>query len=118
MGDSLPLIFQFVLTDPVIQSLAAEGKKPNVSEMVKMVFDVTGWPNKQDVIVDMTQEDQQRQAMQNPAVQQAIVQQQKSATDLDSKKQVIEEENVARSGRDIIRTMLKGAENNFLGTDA
>jgi hypothetical protein len=44
-----------------------------VEELVNMTYDVSGWPNRQNVIVDMTQQDHARvqQQQQAPAQQQA-----------------------------------------------
>lgn len=106
LGQSLPILFQFLLAEPVIQSLATEGKKVNIGEMVKMLFDVTGWPNRQSVVVDMTPEDQQRVVAQNPMVQQMLAQEAKGAQDHQRKLELSEEENIARAGRDAIKALL------------
>jgi len=70
MKQNLPLFYQFLLTDPVIQSLAAEGKKVNVSELVKMSFDISGWPNMASVIVDKTPQDVAQDQQKAQAAQQ------------------------------------------------
>jgi hypothetical protein len=115
MSSSLPLMFQFLLTEPVMNSLQVEGKKVNVAELVNMLFQVTGWPNKQDVIVSMTPQDQQRAMLNNPAVQQMMAQQGTMQAQEDSKMRLLEEENVARAGRDVIRSLLKQAEAPIVG---
>lgn len=102
-AQTLPFIFQTVLTEPVMEALAQEGKKVNIGELVKMAFDVSGWPNKDDVIVDMSQQDQARMAMNNPAVQQAMLQQQKSQTDQSNVLEQIQEEGITRVGRDYLK---------------
>jgi proline racemase len=71
MKQNLPLFYQFLLTEPVMTSLQQEGKKVNVSELVKMSFDVSGWPNQSSVIVDMTPADFQRQQQQAQQAQEA-----------------------------------------------
>lgn len=118
MAQTVPLLYQFLLTEPVMQSLAQEGKKVNVEEMVKMLFDVSGWPNRQNVIVSMTQQEQQQVLANSPAGQAAIkaqgaaaVQQQKQRHE----QQMLDEENVSRSGRDVIRTLLRNADSASLG---
>lgn len=118
MAQALPLMFQFILTDPVMQALSQEGKKVNVVELVNMLFDVTGWRNKQDVIQPMTEEDQQRMMMNNPAVQQAIQQRQQAQTQQTNKLQVLDEENAARAGKEVIRSLLRHAETNSPGSPA
>jgi hypothetical protein len=115
LGMSLPLLFQFILTEPVMSALQQEGKKINIAEMVNMLFDVTGWPNRQDVIVPMSQQDMQRAMLNNPMVQQMIAQQSAQRQQQADKLQTIEEENVARAGRDIIQSLLRQQESDALG---
>jgi hypothetical protein len=115
LGMSLPLLFQFILTEPVMSALQQEGKKINIAEMVNMLFDVTGWPNRQDVIVPMSQEDMQRAMLNNPMVQQIIAQRSAQRQQQADKLQTIEEENVARAGRDIIQSLLRQQESDALG---
>jgi hypothetical protein len=110
MAQSIPLLYQFILTEPVLNALQQQGKKANIPEMVNMLFDVSGWPNRQDVIQDMSQDDEARAAMANPAVQQMIAQKQSVDQQQKNKMQVIEEENIARAGRDVIREAIKKKE--------
>lgn len=112
---SLPLIYQFLLTEPVIQGLQIEGKKVNISELVNMLFQVTGWPNEQNVVVDMSPEDQQRLMMQNPAVQQLMTQRAQSAQQTGDKSQLLTEETEQQAGRDVIRALLKQMEGPTVG---
>lgn len=118
MAQTVPLLYQFLLTEPVVQSLASEGKKVNVEEMVNMLFDVSGWPNRQSVIVPMTPQEQQQAVANSPAGQAAIqahvaqqAQQAKNAHEM----QMLDENNVARAGRDVIRTALRNADSSSLG---
>jgi hypothetical protein len=110
LAQNLPVFFQFVANDPVQQYLAVQGKKVNFEELVKMVFDVTGWPNKQSLIVQMTPEDQQRLAQQNAAMQAAALQTQKIQAEGQMKSQLISQQNEERVARDIIRDSLKHEE--------
>lgn len=115
MANFLPMLFQFVLTEPVMTSLQQEGKKVNVTELVNMLFDVSGFPNRQDIIVRLNEEDEARALMNNPAIQGILQQQSQLATQQDQKLQAVEEENIARVGRDIIRSLLKQAEARAVG---
>lgn len=103
---TLPLLWQYLTAEPVLNALAEAGKKVNFGELVNMSFDVSGFPNRQDVIVAMTPEDQQRAAMNNPAVQQAQAKQQQMAQAHNNQLQLIEEENIARAGRDVVKSAL------------
>jgi hypothetical protein len=109
LATTLPLLFQFLLAEPVIGALQTEGKKVNIGEMVKMLYDVSGWPNRQDVIVEMSEEDQLRAALNNPAVAGMIAQQQQLQTRHEQAIEMNEEENLNRSGRDVIQAILKSA---------
>lgn len=118
MASTVPLLYQFLLTEPVMQSLAQEGKKVNVEEMVKMLFDVSGWPNRQDVIAPMTQQEQQMMVANSPAGQAAIKAQ--GAAQVQSQRdqnarEMLDESNVARAGREVIRTLLRNADSQSLG---
>jgi len=107
MAAALPMLLQTLVTDPVHTMLTQQGKKVDVNELINMVFDVSGWQNKKDVILDMTPEDQQRAAMGNPAVQQMLAQQQKGQQDLNSKLSVVDSENAARAFRELLRQSIE-----------
>jgi hypothetical protein len=109
MAQSLPFISQVLLTDPVHSMLQAAGQKIDIREIVSMYFDVSGWRNKRDVVKDMTPEDEQRVAMQNPAVQQALLAQQKAKLDQDTKLRVIDAENTGQAYREIQRQVIEKA---------
>lgn len=106
MAQSLPLMFQFLVNEPVIQALTQEGKKLNFSELANMTFDVSGWPNKNDLIVPMTEEDLQRQQQNSPGAQQAALQEQQSNLKSEEAARKIE----SQAGRDILKSKIKEAE--------
>ena len=97
-----PLLFQFITTEPVMNALAEQGKKVNFGELVNMVFDVSGWPNKTDVVVAMTPQEQQRRLMNNPVVAQQALAAQKS----ELKSQEAEKKLEGQAGRDILKARL------------
>jgi uncharacterized ubiquitin-like protein YukD len=103
---TLPLLYQFLLTDPVMSGLQQVGKKIDIGEMVKMTFDVSGWPNQSSLIVDLTQADQQRiQAASPQAQQQAQLQHQAQQEQVktNNKSQLLEQETEAKAGQLVIR---------------
>jgi hypothetical protein len=110
MAQSLPLIAQMVLAAPVAGMLTQQGKKIDINEFVNMIFDISGWKNKASLVQDMTEEDEQRAAMQNPAVQQMMVNRQKVAAQTAQKSQMIDEENMGRAGRRVLETILRKVE--------
>jgi hypothetical protein len=103
MAQSLPLLFQFITTEPVMNALAEQGRKVNFAELVNMVFDVSGWPNKTDVVVPMTPQEQQRRLMNNPAVAAQALAAQKS----EQKSREAEQKLEGQAGRDILKARLE-----------
>lgn len=116
MMQTLPMFFQFIANQPVMDGLTQAGKKINWEELVSMVFDATGWPNKQTLITDLTQEDMARMAQMNPQMQAGQMNAEKVQQDTVAKSQLIEQQNEDRVARDIIREQLKRGEGEFLGT--
>lgn len=117
MKQNLPLLYQFLLTQPVLQNLQENGEKVNVGEMVKMLFDVSGWPNYSSVIVPMTDQDkQQAQANSPAAMQQQQLQHQAQQTQIETqaKSQLLEQDNTDRTGRDVIRELIKNDDKGAL----
>ncbi len=107
MAQSLPMLAQSLLTDPMHQMLGAQGKKIDINELVNMWFDISGWKNKSSLIVDMTAEDQQRAAVQNPAMQKMMVDKAKIQGQTDSKLQVQDSDNAARAYREVNRQVIQ-----------
>ena len=103
MAQSLPLLFQFITNEPVINALADQGRKVNFGELVNMLFDVSGWPNRTDVIVPLTEQEQQRRLLNNPAVAQQALAAQKS----EQKSQEAEKKLEGQAGRDILKARLE-----------
>jgi hypothetical protein len=108
LAQNIPVFFQFVANQPVMDALAAQGNKVDFAELVKMVFDVTGWPNKQSLIVPMTDEDKQRLQQQQQAPLQ--MQQQKIQQQTQAQSQIISQQNEEKTARDLIRDSLKQQE--------
>lgn len=109
MAQSLPMLAQSLLTEPLHTMLTQQNKKLDVNELVRMWFDISGWKNKTSLIVDMTQEDQQRAAAQNPANQKIAVQNAKLQGETNSKLQILDSDNAARAYREINRALLTHA---------
>jgi hypothetical protein len=107
MAQSLPILATSLLTDPMHQMLTAQGKKVDINELVNMWMDVSGWKNKSALIIDMTEEDEQRAAMQNPGVQQVMANQKKQAGKTDSDLQKIDAQGSVDTTRDLIRQNAK-----------
>src|SRR6185312_3276772 len=110
MAQALPILTQFLMGPEIVQSLAIEGKKVEVKEVIRMFFQSSGWKNYNDVVVAMTKEDMQRwqQAQGMGKIQQqaqakaALAQQQ-----FQQKQQLLDQENYARAGRDMLRAAVE-----------
>ena len=98
-------MLQFLINEPMMRALAEQGKKVDFGEVVNMLYDVSRWPNQQSLIVPMSQEDTARNAMNNPAVQQMMAEQQRS----EQAGEMTEMKSQAQAGRDTLRAILKNA---------
>lgn len=106
---TLPLMFQFLLTEPVMSGLQAGGEKIDIKEMVNMTFDVTGWPNRQSLIVPLNDQDKQRiQANSEQAKQQAQMQQAQQMEQIktNSKSALLDQATASKAGQLVIRKAL------------
>ena len=105
MSQSLPTLYQFLTSQPVIEALAQEQKKVNVAELAQMVLDISGWPNRNSLIVPMTQQDIQMQQQNNPNVQKAQQIQQQAQND----QSLAETKGSAKLASDGIQAVMKMA---------
>lgn len=68
MGAALPLEMQMYMAPAVQSGLSSARKKVNWVELSRRMEQSTGWKSQDDIIVDMTDEDVQREAANNPEV--------------------------------------------------
>jgi len=118
MKQNLPLLYQFLLTEPVMTNLQQNGQKIDIGELTKMLFDVSGWPNYQNVIVPMSQQDiQQAQANSPAAIAQAQQQAQAQQTQLQtqSKAELQAQQNDATTSQEVIKELLRNNKKEALG---
>jgi hypothetical protein len=112
MAQSLPIMIQFLTSQQTTAQLAVQGKKINITEILRMMFEVSDWKTFNDVVQDMTPEDQKRAEMNSPGAQlQAKKQMQDEALQKqhDSKADLSDQENIARAGREVLRHTLETA---------
>ena len=107
MAQSLPTLINFLLNKDIIDALANQGKKVEFQEIVSMVYEVSGWPNKQSVIVDMTPEEQQAHA----ARQQAAAQAAQQASQQNAETEQIDQKQLGQAGLAVVKKMLESAQN-------
>lgn len=114
MAQALPIMIQFLTNAPTIQALAVEGKKVDQAAILKMMFEVSDWKNYYDVVKDMTPQDMQRWQSMQPGARvaaQMAGKQQMQKQAFDQKSDLVDQENIARAGREILREAItKSAE--------
>lgn len=112
MAQSLPILTQFLSTPAVHEGLAAQNKKIDISEVLRMFWEVNEWKNYSDVIVPMTaQEIQQAQQNSPSAIAQVKAQAAQAMQNqaFDRKEQLADDENYSRAGREVLRTAVEKA---------
>ena len=112
MAQGLPMLSQFLANPEIVQQLAVEGKKVDVSEVVRMWFEVSDWKDQNDVVIPMTPADLQRQQQQSQGgMLQAKFQQQQALLAQKSAAQEAQADasNTARASRDVLRELFKKA---------
>jgi hypothetical protein len=67
MAQALPFLLEVFGNQALVAQLGETGWKVNAMELVNMVLDMSGWKNKRDLIVMMTDQEKQQQMMNNPA---------------------------------------------------
>lgn len=118
MSQSLPLIVQFLTNEQTVQQLAVAGYRVDVTEIMRMFFEVSDWKNFNDVVVQMTPEEEQRYQQQSPNAQRAAMQerqiqsqQQQAQQKHQNQMELVDLENMDRAGREVLRHTLETAEN-------
>lgn len=113
MAQAMPLLIQLVTNEQTTKQLAIGKKKVNVTAIIEDFIEVSGWKTRSDWIQDMTPEDEKRYMAQSPAAQiqaktqgAAQLQQQQHANKLD----LVDAENEARGGREVLRHVLEASE--------
>jgi hypothetical protein len=110
MAQALPIMMQFLQAGPIVQGLAIAGKKVDVQELIRMMYEVSDWKNINDIIVDMTDEDKQRWAQaqaSGPAQVQAKSKMALQQQDYVNKANLANDENIARASREVLRQALE-----------
>lgn len=113
MASSLPILVQFLTNQQTTEQLAIQRKKIDIVALLKMFFFVSDWKNENDIILDMTPDDEQRfKAMQPAAKEQAKAQATAAQTQQQhrNKLDLVDAENMARAGREVLRHALETGE--------
>ena len=105
MAQSLPLLLNFLLNGDIISALADQGKKVEFQEILSMVYEVSGWPNKQSVVVDMTDEERAAHLASKQALAQAAQQQSQQKAD----SELVDQKQEGQAGLAVVKSILEGA---------
>lgn len=118
MAQSLPILVQLLTTPQAESQLTIANKRVDFVEISRMIFQTSEWKNYNDVIVTMTPEEMQRAQMNSPAAKmqaQAQMQQQQQEQKKNDQLEIVDAENTARAGREVLRHALeKGSEPDTL----
>jgi hypothetical protein len=87
MAQALPFLLEVFGNQALVQQMSQVGQKVNSMELIKMVLDMSGWKNRADLVIPMTDEEKQMMTQQNPAAIKAqadsALLQQKHANDME-----------------------------------
>ena len=101
----IPMLIQMLSAAPVQDSLTQQNKKFNYAELVTEALDLAGW-DAEELIQDMTPEDQQRAQQMNPAAAKAQGDAQKQQLTDQGKLKQIEAKGTADAGVDVVKHLL------------
>lgn len=118
LAEVLPFLFQFLLTEPVLAAIRQQGKRVSIEELVNMLWDVSGWPNRADVIQPMSEEERLQLVTENPLVQQLLTKQANIALEKEANLEQIQEQGVADIAKEIMSKVADRAVSNLSGTPA
>lgn len=118
MAQSLPILLNTMTNEAILSALQRQGKTVDFEELMRMVYDVSGWPNLQSIVRNMTQEELAASAMSNPQVQRTLLDEQRAQTDFARESDLSERKVEAQAGRDVLRTILKGVGDDNQGRTA
>lgn len=112
MAQSLPLLTQNLANPSITEQLGLQQMKVDWLEITRMWFQAGEWPNINDVIVPMSQDEQQRhQAQQQSSAQNVKFQQQQALLAQKAQQQEAQADanNVALAAREVLRAGFKKA---------
>jgi hypothetical protein len=113
MAQAMPLLIQLLTNEQTTKQLGIQKKKVNVAAILEDFIEVSGWKVRNDWIQDMTPEDEKRYMAQSPAAQvqaKAQAQGQLQQQQHSNKLELIDQENLSRAGREVLRHTMEQAE--------
>ncbi len=119
MAQAMPLLIQLLTNEQTTKQLGIQKKKVNVVAVLDDFIEVSGWKRRNDWIQDMTPEDEKRYMAQSPAAQiqaKGQVQDQLQQKAHNNKLDIVDAENMAKAGREVMRHELETTETPFATT--
>lgn len=105
LAQALPIVFQFLLQGPLAAQLAQQGEKIDVGEAINLLFDATGYSDRQSIIKPLSPQDQQQLAANNPAAQKIAAQQHQAQMDAQ-----LQQQKLAQQGQNKIAATQAAAQ--------
>lgn len=113
MQAQMPVMIQLLGNQQTTDQLAIAGYRVDILQLMRDFYEASDWQDVDDVIVKMTPEEMQRAQANSPAAKmqaQAQMQQQGLQQKHDNQLDLIDVENQARAGREVLRAALEKSE--------
>lgn len=110
MLQTLPMMLQFFQNPAVAEQLESAFLTLNFNELINMLYDATGWPNKPTLVQRMDEEQIAKLQSENPLVKSLMEMQQQKQIETDSKLQQINAQGMVRAGNTVLKSLMKQAE--------
>lgn len=100
---SVPYVMEFLQNEFIQQSLKDQRLKTDVNEALWMVTDMTGYPMKGNLVVEMSKAEKKALDQENTMAQQLAMQRAQTQIQTDAKIQQSDAENAGRAFRDMLK---------------
>jgi hypothetical protein len=107
MIGSVPILLEFFQQPAVQDAIKGQMSNLNFNELIWMMFDATGWPNKSTLITPMSQEEQMKVMSENTLIQEMLMAKMNLKMKSDADIKVVDAKNAGIAFRDILKAMLE-----------
>src|SRR5271166_349748 len=105
MAQSLVPLTQTLLNPQIMEALQDHDQKIDIAELVQMYYDVSNWPNRQSLIVQLTDEDKQRIQAKSEQAMQSNLEAQKHGHRMAE----IEQKGITQAGAKVVENLAEHA---------
>jgi hypothetical protein len=117
MAQALPLLTQIFLQPQIAQQFQIQGKYLDLTQIVLMWLEASGWPNRFDLIKDMTPQMKEELQQSNPATAKIQAGAAQNAQKLQGQKELLAQKGEQGIARDAINSALDRAGGEILRHD-